>query len=247
MARHHHSLGDEATSAGLLGATAVAAWFLLLDLIAGRPLHIASVFGQVLLFGDRTPELARLHWGAVEAYGFFHFLSFLAVAWLAVRLLHMAVRQPVWLFGLLLLFVTLETAAFAVSFVLFQGTGAEYLRAPVLIGGPVQQDRGFVLHETDDADWDSTFQVSDRLSVTTSRDILAALAEGRGPRRSLLALGYAGWSEGQLESELQDNAWLAVAADATIVFDTPLEQRWSAAARLMGVDLSLLTDYAGHA
>ena len=134
MARHHHSLGDEATSAGLLGATAVAAWFLLLDLIAGRPLHIASVFGQVLLFGDRTPELARLHWGAVEAYGFFHFLSFLAVAWLAVRLLHMAVRQPVWLFGLLLLFVTLDTAAFAVSFVLFQGTGAEYLRAPVLIG-----------------------------------------------------------------------------------------------------------------
>jgi hypothetical protein len=134
MARHHHSLGDEATSAGLLGATAVAAWFLLLDFIAGRPLHIASVFGQVLLLGDRTPELTGLHWGAVEAYGFFHFLSFLAVGWLAVRLLHMAVRQPVWLVGLLLLFVSLETAVFAVSFALFQGTGAEYLRGPVLIG-----------------------------------------------------------------------------------------------------------------
>lgn len=134
MARHHHSLGDEATSAGLLGATAVAAWFLLLDFVAGRPLHIASVFGQVLLFGDRTPELARLDWGAVEAYGFFHFLSFLAVGWLAVRLLHMAVRQPVWLVGLLLLFVILETAVFAVSFALFQGTGAEYLRVPILIG-----------------------------------------------------------------------------------------------------------------
>jgi hypothetical protein len=134
MARHHHSVGDEATSAGLLGATVVAAWFLLLDFIAGRPLHIASVFGQVLLLGDRTPELARLHWAAVEAYGFFHFLSFLAVGWLAVRLLHMAVREPVWLVGLLLLFVSLETAVFAVSFVLFQGTGAEYLRVPVLIG-----------------------------------------------------------------------------------------------------------------
>jgi hypothetical protein len=134
MSRHHHSLGDEATSAGLLGATTVAVWFLLLDFIAGRPLHIASVLGQVLLFGNRAPDLTRLHWGAVEAYGFFHFLSFLAVGWVAVRLLHMAVRQPVWLVGLLLLFVSLETTVFAVSFALFQRTGAEYLRAPVLVG-----------------------------------------------------------------------------------------------------------------
>jgi hypothetical protein len=134
MARHHHSVGDEATSAGLLGAAVVAAWFLLLDFIAGRPLHIASVFGQVLLFGDRTPELTRLHWGAVEAYGFFHFLSFLAVGWAAVRLLHLAVRQPVWLVGLLILFVMVETAVYAVSFALFRGTGAEYLRGPILIG-----------------------------------------------------------------------------------------------------------------
>ena len=134
MTRHHHSLADEATSAGLLGATTVAVWFLLLDFIAGRPLHIASVLGQVLLLGERTPELTQLHWGAVELYGFFHFLSFLAVGWLAVRLLHMAIRQPVWLVGLLLLFVSLETTVFAVSFALFQGTGAEYLRWPVLIG-----------------------------------------------------------------------------------------------------------------
>lgn len=134
MAIHHHSVGQEATSAGALGAVVVAGWFLLLDFIADRPLHIASVLGQVLLFGDRTPELNRIHFGAAEAYGIFHFASFLLVGWLAVRLLHMAIRQPVWLVGLLLFFVSLESAVFAVSFAVFQGTGAEYLRAPVLIG-----------------------------------------------------------------------------------------------------------------
>ncbi len=134
MVRHHHSTVQEPTSAGALGAAVVAAWFLLLDFIAGRPLHIASVLGQVLLFGDRTPELGRIHYGAAEAYGFFHFLSFLAVGWLAVRLLHLAIRQPVWLVGLLLLFVSLETAVIGASFALFQGTGAEYLRWPVLVG-----------------------------------------------------------------------------------------------------------------
>jgi peptide-methionine (S)-S-oxide reductase len=130
----HHFIADEATSAGLLGASVVAAWFLLLDFMAGRPLHIASVLGQVLLLGDRTPDLIQLNGGAVELYGFFHFLSFLAVGWLAVRLLHMAVREPVWLVGLLLVFVVVETVVFAVSFALFQGTGAESLRGPVLIG-----------------------------------------------------------------------------------------------------------------
>ena len=75
-----------------------------------------------------------MHWGAVELYGFFHFLSFLAVGWLAVRLLHMAIRQPAWLVGFLMLFVALETAVFVVSFAVFQGTRAEYLRVPVLIG-----------------------------------------------------------------------------------------------------------------
>ncbi|HEU5039510.1 MAG TPA: hypothetical protein VFT84_01740, partial [Gemmatimonadales bacterium] len=124
----------EATSAGALGAAVVALWFLLLDLINGQPLHIASVLGQVLLFGDRTPELDRIHFAAAEAYGFFHFLSFLAVGWLAVKLLHLAIRQPVWLVGLLLFFVSLETAIFAVSFAVFQGTGAEDLRVPVLVG-----------------------------------------------------------------------------------------------------------------
>ena len=119
--------------------------------------------------------------------------------------------------------------------------------APVLIGGPVQPERGFVLHDADGIEWDSTFHVSPTLYLTTSRDILAAMARGEGPRHALIALGYAGWSEGQLESELQDNAWLTVEADRAILFETPLEQRWSASARLMGVDLTLLTAYAGHA
>jgi hypothetical protein len=134
MARHHHSVADEATSAGLLGAAVVAAWFLLLDFASGRPLHIASVLGQVLLLGDPTPDLIQLHWGAIKLYGFFHFLSFLAVGWLAVHLLHMAIREPVWLVGLLIALVSLETFVFAVSFPLFRDTGAESLQVPVLIG-----------------------------------------------------------------------------------------------------------------
>ena len=119
-------------------------------------------------------------------------------------------------------------------------------RAPVYSGGPVQTDRGFVLHEPF-GQWDSTFRVSDQVCVTTSRDVLVAMAEGRGPKRTLLALGYAGWGAGQLESELRENAWLSVPASPEILFDTPLGTRWEAAARLAGVDVRMLTDYAGHA
>lgn len=119
--------------------------------------------------------------------------------------------------------------------------------APVLLGGPVQPERGFVIHEPGAEQWDSTFQLSDELALTTSRDILAAMARGEGPKRALVALGYAGWGEGQLETELQENSWLAVAADRGILFETPLELRWSSAARLMGVDITLLSDQAGHA
>jgi putative transcriptional regulator len=118
---------------------------------------------------------------------------------------------------------------------------------PVLLGGPVQPERGFVLHEPCTDAWDSTFVVSPVLHMTTSRDILAAMAQGVGPARAVVALGYAGWSDGQLESELQANAWLTVAADPSILFDTPLEARWEAAARLMGVDLSRVTAYSGRA
>ena len=118
---------------------------------------------------------------------------------------------------------------------------------PVLAGGPVQQERGFVLHTPDKEDWDSSFRVSDRLCLTTSRDILIAMAAGKGPKQAVVALGYAGWGAGQLESELQEDTWLAVQADPGIVFDTELEQRWTAAARLIGLDLNLLTPYSGHA
>ena len=117
---------------------------------------------------------------------------------------------------------------------------------PVYFGGPVQTDRGFVLHG-DDSEWNSTLHVAPGLSVTTSRDILEALSRGDGPARVLVALGYAGWEAGQLEDELAQNSWLTVPVDRGIVFDTPLEDRWRAAARQLGVDLSTLTDYSGHA
>jgi putative transcriptional regulator len=119
--------------------------------------------------------------------------------------------------------------------------------APVLLGGPVQPERGFVLHEPTSEVWDSTFSVSPELQLTTSRDVLAAMARSAGPARALVALGYAGWSAGQLESELQANAWLTVAADNRILFETPLEERWNAAAGLMGVDLRRVTSYSGRA
>ncbi|KFN43421.1 YqgE/AlgH family protein [Arenimonas oryziterrae] len=117
---------------------------------------------------------------------------------------------------------------------------------PVLMGGPVQTDRGFVLHD-DPRDWGSTLRFGKNLAVTTSREILAAMARGEGPERSLITLGYAGWTAGQLEEELAENAWLAVPADQAILFSTPLEDRWRAAARSIGVDLSFLTDGVGHA
>jgi putative transcriptional regulator len=119
--------------------------------------------------------------------------------------------------------------------------------APVLIGGPVQPERGFVLHAPA-GNWESSFHISDRISVTTSRDILIAMASGEGPERAVVALGYAGWSPGQLERELLDNAWLTVAAPENLLFDTPLDERWDASAALLGVtSMAQLTDYAGHA
>ncbi|HVF35309.1 MAG TPA: YqgE/AlgH family protein [Candidatus Saccharimonadia bacterium] len=126
-------------------------------------------------------------------------------------------------------------------------TGIEAVAsAPVYLGGPVQPERGFVLHDTGES-WDSSFDISETLAVTTSRDILAAMAEGKGPKRALIALGYAGWSEGQLEQEVRDNAWLTVAAAPQLIFDTPLDERWNAAAALVGIDMSLMSDQAGHA
>jgi putative transcriptional regulator len=117
---------------------------------------------------------------------------------------------------------------------------------PVLAGGPVQTDRGFVLH-TPGPLWDSTLPVSDWLHLTTSRDILDALARGEGPASALIALGYAGWDAGQLEAEVAQNAWLTVPAHERIVFGTPLDERWEAACQLLGVNLLHLSSDAGHA
>jgi putative transcriptional regulator len=122
----------------------------------------------------------------------------------------------------------------------------ELADAPVLIGGPVQQERGFVLHR-EPGHWESSYRINDEWSVTTSRDILIAMAHGEGPRLAVMALGYAGWSAGQLEQELKDNTWLTAEANERVVFHTPLEERWSAAAGLVGVDPLQLPGYAGHA
>lgn len=116
----------------------------------------------------------------------------------------------------------------------------------VLQGGPVQTDRGFVLHHIGGT-WEHTRQISSRIQVTTSPDILDAMARGNGPETAVVALGYAGWAAGQLESELAQNAWLTVPADEKIIFDTPFEQRWLAAGRLLGIDLATISLTAGHA
>ncbi|MBS0516651.1 MAG: YqgE/AlgH family protein [Proteobacteria bacterium] len=123
---------------------------------------------------------------------------------------------------------------------------AEIEDAPVLIGGPVQPERGFVLHSAEGV-WESSYRISESLSVTTSRDVLVALAEGRGPRRAIVALGYAGWGAGQLEDEIKQNAWLTAEPDQRILFDVALEQRWEAAARLIGVNVANLSSQAGNA
>jgi putative transcriptional regulator len=127
------------------------------------------------------------------------------------------------------------------------GRGA-HTSSPVHYGGPVHMDRGFVLHETTDRPhWQSTLAVADRIALTTSRDILEAIAANEGPKDHLVALGYAGWGGGQLEEEIRANAWLSGPADYRIVFNTPVEQRYDAAVRAAGVDLSRLTHEAGHA
>jgi putative transcriptional regulator len=125
-------------------------------------------------------------------------------------------------------------------------TTDEIAAQPVYLGGPVQNDRGFVLHQPV-GNWEATLKVTQDTAITSSRDILDAIARGEGPEKTFITLGYAGWGAGQLEQELAENAWLSGPADSRIVFDTPYEQRWEAAAGLIGVDLKLLSGEAGHA
>ncbi|MDZ5456462.1 YqgE/AlgH family protein [Azohydromonas lata] len=121
---------------------------------------------------------------------------------------------------------------------------------PVYFGGPVQTERGFVLHEahgSGSGQYSSTLVVPGGLGMTTSKDVLEALSQGAGPRKVLVTLGYSGWGAGQLESEIARNGWLNVAADPQIIFDTPVEQRYERALALLGIDPRMLSGEAGHA
>ena len=115
----------------------------------------------------------------------------------------------------------------------------------VFSGGPVQKDRGFVLH-TAGGRWDTSMDVSESVSLTTSRDVIEAIAAGKGPEQYLVALGYAGWSEGQLEQEILANAWLNTPYSKNVLFDTPIKMRWQKAGEQIGVDINQLTTQAGH-
>lgn len=115
----------------------------------------------------------------------------------------------------------------------------------VVAGGPIQQEAGFVVHPAE-THWHSSVPLSDNLLLTTSRDVLEAIALGEGPSQSLICLGYAGWDAGQLEQELADNAWLSTPANRELILNTPFEQRWQTAAASLGVDMSLIATQAGH-
>ncbi len=128
-------------------------------------------------------------------------------------------------------------------------------KEPVFQGGPVQTERGFVLHEpmlmdkgeTGESAYASTMTIPGGLEMTTSKDVLEALSTGAGPRRVLITLGYSSWGEGQLESELAENAWLTVAADLSVIFDTPVPERYDRALSLLGLQAWMLSPEAGHA
>lgn len=132
---------------------------------------------------------------------------------------------------------------------------ADLMGAPVFQGGPVSTERGFVLHEAvvaEDAPpeqsvYASTMSIPGGLEMTTSKDVLEALATGAGPRKVLVSLGYSQWGEGQLESELAENSWLTVGADAAVIFDTPVEERYEKALSLLGLQSWMLSPDAGHA
>lgn len=141
----------------------------------------------------------------------------------------------------------------------------EVAAIPVLGGGPVQPERGFVLHavagstvddaaDVNDGDevadprlWEASMPVGEGIALTGSLDVLTAIAQGQGPSRYLIALGYAGWSAGQLENELADNAWLVARGNPDILFDLPYEERWAAAARSLGIDPAMISSQIGHA
>lgn len=127
---------------------------------------------------------------------------------------------------------------------------SELAEQPVYFGGPVQTERGFVLHEKVEggtAPYNSTLSIPGGLEMTTSKDVLEALAEGAGPSKVLVTLGYSGWQAGQLEDEIGRNGWLTVGADPKVIFDTPIDKRYDRAVQLLGIDPRMLSQEAGHA
>jgi putative transcriptional regulator len=126
-------------------------------------------------------------------------------------------------------------------------SGRDFANIPVMAGGPVQMDHGFVLHRYCDKTWEASLKVTPEITLTTSRDILRAIAKDNGPQDHLIALGYAGWAAGQLEQELAENSWLTLPGSSDIIFSTPADQRLDAAAALLGIDMNLISGQAGHA
>ncbi|MEW7848336.1 YqgE/AlgH family protein [Massilia aurea] len=142
--------------------------------------------------------------------------------------------------------MTMETLFDRVDLKLAEGLRATVVDEPIMFGGPVQDDRGFVLHSPGGR-YSSSLTVTDDVSFTTSIDVLEAVANGGGPARMLVSIGYAGWSPGQLEEEISRNGWLTVGADARVLFDLPIEERYHAAIKLLGIDPFMLATEAGHA
>ncbi len=118
---------------------------------------------------------------------------------------------------------------------------------PVLAGGPIDQERGFVFHNPSEHQWRSSINFSSEIAIATSKDILESIAAGEGPEQFIISLGYAGWAPGQLEDELKENAWLTVPADKHVLFDIPFEERWFESIALLGIDPSHLSSISGHA
>lgn len=125
-------------------------------------------------------------------------------------------------------------------------TNPQLEKTPVLCGGPVHPERGFVIHKSG-GNWRSSLEIDSEISVTTSRDILEAIAQDKGPEEAIISLGYANWTAGQLEKEIINNFWLACPANTDVLFKLPFTQRWNAAMELLGIDISKLSSDIGHA
>lgn len=128
-------------------------------------------------------------------------------------------------------------------------TEASLTSIPIYLGGPIETGHGFILHSNDAKldSWTQTLKINDDLSLSSSKDILIAIANGKGPSNFLITLGYAGWGKGQIEKEMEQNSWLNVTADNDIIFHTPTEKRWESAAMKLGIDINLISGDIGHA